>query len=90
MCYIVPVAGAIITSLICRKKREAKIWWLNLMFCGGALFGIIDHIWNGELFASQNIVKDLSLGVVISLGILASWFVLLGLRRINPGLYSDS
>ena len=81
MCYIVPLGGAIITSLICRKKREAKIWWLNLMFSGGALFGIVDHIWNGELFTSGNIVKDLSLGVVISFSILVSWVIVLALNK---------
>ena len=89
MCYIVPMGGAIVTSFICRKKKDAKMWWLNLMFYGGALFGIIDHLWNNELFVSQNIIKDLSLGVVISLSILASWFIILGLCKINPGLYSD-
>jgi len=51
------------------------------MFYGGALFGIVDHIWNGELFASQNIVKDLSLGVVISLSILVSWVIALALNK---------
>ena len=81
MCYLVPVGGAIISSLIWRKKRETKIWWLNLMFYGGALFGIVDHIWNGELFTSGNIVKDLSLGVVISLSILVSWFIVLALNK---------
>ena len=84
MCYIIPTGGAIISSLIWRKNKDAKVWWLNLMFLGGALFGIIDHIWNGELFVSQNIIKDLSLGVVISLIILASWFIILSLNKANP------
>lgn len=51
------------------------------MFYGGALFGIVDHIWNGELFTSGNIVKDLSLGVVISLSILVSWVITLVLNK---------
>ena len=81
MCYLVPVGGAIISSLIWRKKKETKVGWLNLMFLGGSLFGIVDHAWNGELFTSGNIVKDLSLGVVISLCILVSWLVVLALNK---------
>ncbi|MDP3789697.1 MAG: hypothetical protein Q8R48_04770, partial [Candidatus Omnitrophota bacterium] len=77
MCYLVPAGGAIISSLIWRKKKETKVGWLNLMFLGGAIFGIVDHAWNGELFTSGNIVKDLSLGVAISLSILVSWVIVL-------------
>lgn len=84
MCYIVPTGGAIISSLIWHKKRQTKTWWLSLMFYGGSLFGIVDHIWNGELFTSGNIVKDLSLGVVISLCILASWAVITALNKVKP------
>ena len=50
---------------------------LNLLFWGGALFGVIDHLWNGELFSiPQNPMKDLLLGVVISVGIVAAWLAL--------------
>ncbi len=87
MCYAIPLAGAVITSLVWRKKREPKIWWLNLMFYGGALFGVIDHLWNGELFlVSENIVKDLLLGVVISASMLVCWFIILALSKATPGL----
>ena len=84
MCYTVPLAGAVITSLVWHKKKERKIWWLNLMFYGGALFGVIDHLWNGELFLiSHNIVKDLFLGVTITVGILICWAVILKLSQRN-------
>lgn len=46
------------------------------MFYGGAIFGVIDHLWNGELFlVSENWVKDLLLGVVIAAAILAGWVI---------------
>ena len=87
MCYTVPLAGAVITSLIWHKRRESKIWWLTLMFYGGALFGVIDHLWNGELFLiSPNIYKDLLLGVVVTISILICWVVILILAKKNPAL----
>jgi hypothetical protein len=47
------------------------------MFLGGALFGIIDHLWNGELFLiSKNWIMDLSLGFVITSGIMGSWGII--------------
>ena len=87
MCYAIPVAGAVVSSLIWRKKKDLKLWWLSLMFYGGALFGVIDHLWNKELFlVSENLIKDLLLGVVISLGILICWSVILFLSKVNPVL----
>lgn len=75
MCYIIPTAAAIITTLV--KKKTQKLWWLNLMFYGGAIFGIVDHLWNGELFlVSSDWVKDLLLGVAITVAILVVWLFL--------------
>jgi hypothetical protein len=74
MCYAVPIAGAITTSLLWRKTKSIKIWWLALMFYGGALFGFIDHLWNKELFLiSGDIIRDLLLGLAISLAIVIVW-----------------
>ena len=59
------------------------------MFYGAALFGVIDHGWNGELFlVSENAAKDLMLGVVIALVTLAVWGGMLILTNINPTLAS--
>lgn len=74
MCYTVPIAGAVITTIAWAKTKNIKTWWLALLFYGGSLFGFIDHLWNGELFLiSENIVSDLLLGVVITAGILITW-----------------
>lgn len=87
MCYTIPLTGAIVTSFVWRRKREVKIWWLNLLFYGGALFGVIDHLWNGELFLiSENIVKDLLLGVVITVSLVVCWVVILALSKVSPTL----
>ena len=89
MCYTVPVAGAIVTSFIWGRNKNVKIWWLSLMFWGGALFGVIDHLWNKELFLiSDNIASDLLLGVVITLAILSIWTVIILVSRFNPTLAS--
>jgi hypothetical protein len=80
MCYTVPAAAAIITTIWWRKNKSLKTWWLTLMFYGGGLFGVIDHLWNGELFLiSENWLKDLGLGVVITGGIILAWGVTLAL-----------
>lgn len=87
MCYAVPAAGAIVTSFIWGRNKNVKIWWLNLMFWGGALFGVIDHLWNRELFLiSENIASDLLLGVVITLAILFIWTAIILVSRFNPSL----
>jgi len=89
MCYTVPVAGAIVTSIAWSKTKNVKLWWLNLMFYGAALFGVVDHLWNGELFLiSDNIVSDLLLGVVITLLTLIVWGVTILSSRRNPSLAS--
>lgn len=85
MCYTIPLVSALTTSIIWHKEKNIKIWWLNLMFYGGAIFGIIDHLWNGELFLfSKNIVSDLLLGIVITLLIIIGWLAILNLIKINP------
>jgi hypothetical protein len=89
MCYTVPAAGAIVTSFMWGRSRNVKIWWLNLMFWGGALFGFIDHLWNKELFLiSENIASDLLLGAVITMAILLIWTLMVMASKFNPTLAS--
>jgi len=87
MCYTVPLAAAITTTFWWRKTRSLKSWWLILMFYGGSLFGVVDHLWNGELFlVSKAWVKDLLLGVVITCVIFVTWKVILALAKRNFSL----
>jgi len=89
MCYTAPLIGAIVTTAAWNKTRDVKIWWLTLMFYGGALFGVIDHFWNGELFLiSENIVSDLFLGVTITAIILITWGVTVVCSKRNTTLAS--
>ena len=85
MCYTAPLVGAVVTSVVWSKTRSVKVWWLALMFYGGALFGVIDHFWNGELFLiSENIISDLLLGVTIVAIILISWGATVIWSKVNP------
>lgn len=85
MCYTVPVAGAIVTSVLLNKTKSIKMLWLNLLFWGGALFGVIDHLWNKELFLiSENIVADLMLGVTITAAIMLCWGIIVVMSKTSP------
>jgi len=87
MCYTAPVLGAIVASVAWKKTGSPKAWWLTLLFGGGALFGVVDHWWNGELFLiSPDIGRDLLLGVVISAVILIAWGLAVAWGRKNPAL----
>ncbi|MDD5194607.1 MAG: hypothetical protein PHQ96_02900 [Candidatus Omnitrophica bacterium] len=85
MCYVAPLSGAIVTTFIWNKRKSVESFWLGLLFYGGVFFGIIDHLWNGELFLiSKNLSADLLLGVAITCAILLFWGLLLILAKINP------
>lgn len=87
MCYVGPLSGAIVTSILWRRKKDVPMFWLNLLFWGGALFGVIDHLLNGELFLiSENIAWDLSLGAIITGAIVLTWKGILVLSRRHPVL----
>ena len=75
VCYAVPATAAIISTGIWRFRHTTQeLFWLNLMLYGGAAFGIIDHLWNNELFLiGPNIANDLLLGFAITAGIFALW-----------------
>ncbi|MFH0731712.1 MAG: hypothetical protein V2A72_02170 [Candidatus Omnitrophota bacterium] len=87
MCYAAPLAGAIVTTIAWGKTKDVKTWWLMLMLYGGALFGLIDHLWNGELFLiSENIASDLLLGATITAAILIVWKATVFLSKRSPTL----
>ncbi|MEW5816576.1 MAG: hypothetical protein AB1798_14435 [Spirochaetota bacterium] len=87
MCYTVPTTAAIVTTFMWSSKKTVQLFWLMLLFYGGALFGVIDHLWNGELFLiSEDWLKDLSLGVVIAGVIFLAWAIILASAKRNPSL----
>ena len=81
VCYTVPMAAAV-AHFVMRKnitnwKENTHHLWLNLLLAGGAIFGLVDHWWNGELFyIGKNILMDISLGVAITVAITAIWAVI--------------
>ena len=89
VCYIVPTIASVIEYIRNRKVKQ-KIPhrnWLNLMFLGGALFGTIDHLWNGELFLiSANWTMDLALGFTITTGIIGSWGLIVSTQKITNSM----
>ena len=90
VCYIVPTIAVIIEYIRNRKIKEKRLHenWLNLMFLGGALFGIMDHLWNGELFLiSQNWLMDLALGFTITGAITGSWFMIVSVPKIIDSMH---
>lgn len=85
MCYAGPTVAAIITTCCWKKDKSTNTWWLSLMFYGGSLFGIIDHLWNGELFLiSKDWPKDLGLGLVITGAIFLAWKIIVHSTKNNP------
>jgi hypothetical protein len=88
VCYMVPLAVAMIASVVWAARRRGPAgWWLNLLLYGGAIFGLVDHLWHGELFLiSGTFVMDLALGAVITAVIFAGWGISLGIARMNPEL----
>ena len=76
-CYAVPAAAAIIHYYMRKKNPNLQTKqhkWLNLLFIGGSIFGIVDHIWNGDLLSFS--WSDILLGFVITATIMLSWGVM--------------
>jgi len=88
VCYAIPTVAALIHY---GMRTKVKSWktsthhlWLGLLLAGGALFGIVDHLWNGELFLiGNNIVSDLLLGTTITGVIVVAWSVVVLLEKVK-------
>lgn len=86
-CYTVPVIAAGIHYVMRKKNPDWKgdkyHKMLNLLFAGGAVFGVVDHAWNKELFVFS--FSDVLLGVVITVSMVlaASAFMLIDKYRTS-------
>jgi hypothetical protein len=88
VCYTVPLIAALVHSGMRKKviswNKSAHHLWLSLLLAGGATFGVVDHLWNGELLLiGKNIVSDLLLGVTITTVIFVSWAIVVALDKIK-------
>ena len=88
VCYVVPVAAAILhyglRKNVKRLDESPRQPWLTLLLAGGGMFGVIDHLWNGELFLiGPNLLSDLALGTAITVGIFCLWEILVVRDKIT-------
>jgi len=86
VCYMVPMLVAFAHQVARKKVKKMNDsdhqLWLSLLLFGGASFGMIDHLWSGELFlVGQNLLADLALGAVITMGIFCVWGVMVAFDR---------
>lgn len=88
VCYTIPLAAAIISTIVWSSQRRGPAgWWLNLLLYGGALFGVVDHLWHGELFLiGEAPLMDLLLGVTITTVIFGGWGITFAVARAYPEL----
>jgi hypothetical protein len=71
------VAHFVMRKNITSWRENTHHLWLNLLLVGGAIFGLVDHWWNGELFyIGKNIAMDISLGIMITIAITAIWSII--------------
>jgi hypothetical protein len=88
VCYAVPAIAAIVHYGLRKSKtsweKSTSQLWLSLLLSGGAIFGIVDHLWNGELVLfGENLILDLLLGVTITFAILIAWFIVISLNKTS-------
>ncbi|MFH1055004.1 MAG: hypothetical protein V1744_02795 [Candidatus Altiarchaeota archaeon] len=76
VCYAVPAVVAAL-SIVYRRRygfHGKHAQWFTMLFSGGSVFGIVDHLWNGELFLiGPNLVGDLLLGLAITAALSVAW-----------------
>lgn len=86
VCYAVPAATAIAVYCLRKTKKElgekAHYHWLNLLLFGATIFGVVDHLWNGELlFVSEMPLMDIALGVAITVTVFLAWGLIVVLDK---------
>ncbi|MEO0088333.1 MAG: hypothetical protein ABIK77_06415 [candidate division WOR-3 bacterium] len=79
ICYTIPTITLIFLTIFRKglKIKEPEKGWLFLLLLGAVIFGVVDHLWNGEIFLiGENPLKDLALGVVITISVFIVWRVI--------------
>jgi hypothetical protein len=77
-CYLVPLTAAGLHYIYRRKnglnsKYDTR---LTQLLVGASTFGVIDHLWNGELFLFGSFLTDMALGVTITVAVFGLAFFL--------------
>ena len=90
-CYLIPTVAAIALYFFRRQNPRLKFsldhMWLNILLAGGAIFGLVDHIWNRELLSFS--WGDLALGAFITLTLFAVWGIATTSISELPSLRND-
>lgn len=74
VCYIISLAAFLFVHFARKSNNKSFDSNLELLLAGGAVFGVVDHAWNGQLFLiSGNLFWDLALGFVIVASIFLLW-----------------
>jgi uncharacterized membrane protein YvlD (DUF360 family) len=86
-CFVAPATAAIATSLTKKKVPEKYHFdWLIMMYWGGTVMLIIDHILNGEMMWQFPFFTGgyayigheiLTVGLPITIGILGLWTLMI-------------
>jgi hypothetical protein len=90
VCYVVPTIGALALYVFRTVKTgwhgNTYVYWLNILLLGGALFGLVDHAWNNELFfLGENVILDIALGITITLAIIIVWTLIVVFDKVKTG-----
>ena len=76
VCYAVPTAAAMLIfggRKVLHREND-KNFRFGLMMAGGSIFGVVDHLWNGELtMVGPDLASDLMLGLAITGVITVAW-----------------
>jgi hypothetical protein len=77
-CFVIPLLATFAHYGMKKKipalQADPKQGWLTMMLGGASVFGVIDHLWNGQLFlVSPNIGWDLLLGTTITGAVVGLW-----------------
>jgi len=85
-CLVAPATAAIVTSF-CKKKIPAKYHfdWLILMYIGGTVMLLVDHVLNGEIVfyfpfftaGRDEILREIiGVGIPMTFALLLFWLIL--------------
>ncbi|MEW6610395.1 MAG: hypothetical protein AB1352_02065 [Patescibacteria group bacterium] len=79
MCYTIPLVATFVLHGLKKtgKVNNQRMAQLHLLLMGGSVMLLIDHLWRGELFLiGPNSMKDLLLGVTMTVGVIMIWWIM--------------